>query len=96
MAASISARKRFDFGGNVLVRCLPDRSARKASAGCAHGQIDSCIWRTFFGKIKGETHYLWRAVDHEGELLEGYVSMRLDHKAALKFIRKSLKRNGQP
>jgi transposase-like protein len=22
-------------------------------------------------KINGETHYLWRAVDHEGEVLEG-------------------------
>ena len=60
----------------VLVRCLPDISARKASAGCAHIQIDSCIWTAFFVKIKGETHYLWRTVDREGEVLEGYVSMR--------------------
>ena len=44
-------------------------------------------------KIKGETHYLWRTVDCEGEVLEGYVSMRRDHKAALKFIRKSMKSN---
>ena len=27
-----------------------------------------------FVKINGETHYLWRAVDHEGEVLEAYVS----------------------
>lgn len=76
MAASTSARKRIDFGGNVLVRCLPDISARKASAGCAHIQIDSCIWTKFFVKIKGKTPYLWRTVDREGEVLEGYVSMR--------------------
>ena len=25
-----------------------------------------------FVKINGETHYLWRAVDHEGEVLESY------------------------
>ena len=49
-----------------------------------------------FVKINGERHYLWRAVDHEGEVLESYVSKRRDRKAALKFIRKSMKRNGQP
>ena len=27
-----------------------------------------------FVKINGERHYLWRAVDHEGEVLESYVS----------------------
>lgn len=96
MAASTSARRRFDFGGNFLVCCLPDRSARKASAGCAHIQIASCIWTTFFVKIKGETHYLWRTVDRQGEVLEGYVSVRRDHKAVLKFTSKSMKRNGQP
>ena len=49
-----------------------------------------------FVKISGETHYLWRAVDHEGEVLESYVTKRRDHKAALKFIRKSMKRYGNP
>jgi len=49
-----------------------------------------------FVKINGETHYLWRAVDHEGEVLESYVSKRRDRKSALKFIRKSMKRYGQP
>ncbi len=49
-----------------------------------------------FVKIKGKTHYLWRAVDHEGEVLESYVTKRRDRKAALKFLRKSMKRYGQP
>jgi len=49
-----------------------------------------------FVKINGETHYLWRAVDHEGEVLESYVTKRRDRKAALKFIRKSMKRYGKP
>ena len=49
-----------------------------------------------FVKINGETHYLWRAVDHEGEVLESYVTKSRDRKAALKFIRKAMKRHGQP
>jgi putative transposase len=49
-----------------------------------------------FVKINGEQHYLWRAVDHEGEVLESYVTKRRDRKAALKFFRKSMKRHGQP
>ncbi|MCV2892747.1 IS6 family transposase [Lentibacter sp. XHP0401] len=49
-----------------------------------------------FVKINGVTHYLWRAVDHEGEVLESYVTKRRDRKAALKFLRKSMKRYGQP
>jgi len=47
-------------------------------------------------KINGETHYLWRAVDHEGEVLESYVTKRRDRKAALKFLRKTMKRYGRP
>jgi putative transposase len=35
-----------------------------------------------FMKINGETYYLWRAVDHEGEVLESYVTRRRDRKAA--------------
>ena len=49
-----------------------------------------------FVKINGETHYLWRAVDHEGEVLESFVTKRRDRKAALKFLRKAMKRYGPP
>ena len=48
-----------------------------------------------FVKINGETHYLWRAVDHEGEVLESLVTKRRDRKAALKFLRKTMKRHGR-
>ena len=48
-----------------------------------------------FVKINGVKHYLWRAVDHEGEVLESFVTKRRDKKAALRFLRKSLKRHGQ-
>ena len=34
-----------------------------------------------FVKINGETHYLWRAVDHEGEVLEAVVTKRRDKAA---------------
>lgn len=37
-----------------------------------------------FVMINGERHYLWLAVDHEGEVLESYVTKRRDRKAALK------------
>ena len=47
-------------------------------------------------KINGETHDLWRAVDLEGEVQESYVNKRRDRKAALKFLRKSMKRYGTP
>ena len=49
-----------------------------------------------FVRINGETHYLWRAVDHEGEVLEAYVTKKRDRKAALKFLRKTMKRYGHP
>lgn len=47
-----------------------------------------------FVKINGETHYLRRAVDHEGEVLESYVTKKRDKKAALKFMKKALRRHG--
>ena len=39
-----------------------------------------------FVKINGEQHYLWRAVDHEGEVLESYVTKRRDRNAARPLI----------
>jgi putative transposase len=47
-----------------------------------------------FVKINGVKHYLWRAVDHEGEVLESFVTKRRDKEAALRFLRKSLRRRG--
>jgi len=46
-------------------------------------------------KINGELHYLWRAVDHEGEVLESFVTKTRDKAAALKFIKKAMKRHGE-
>jgi putative transposase len=47
-------------------------------------------------KINGETMYLWRAVDHEGEMLESYVTKTRNKAAALKCMKKALKRYGSP
>ena len=47
-------------------------------------------------RISGETHYLWRAVDHEGEILEAFVTKKRDRKAALRFMKKAMKRYGNP
>jgi len=41
-------------------------------------------------------HYLWRTVDHEGEVLESYVTKKRDKKAALKFMKKAMRRFGSP
>ena len=49
-----------------------------------------------FARISGETHYLWRAVDQEGEVLEEFVTKLRDRKAALKFLKKKMKRYGRP
>ena len=56
--------------------------------------IKTSRWRWHFDemfvKIDGERHYLWRAVDHEGEVLESFVTKIRDKKAVLKFIGKSI------
>ena len=55
-------------------------------------------WRLdeVFVRINGERHYLWRAVDHEGEVLEAFVTKRRDRWAALKFLKRTMKRYGRP
>lgn len=63
-------------------------------------RMKSSHWRwhldEMFVKINGERHYLWRAVDHEGEVLESFVTKTRDKKAALKFLRKAMRKHGRP
>jgi putative transposase len=47
-------------------------------------------------KINGETPYLWRAVDHEGEALESLATKTRDEPAALKLMKRLMKRYGKP
>ncbi|WP_433989906.1 hypothetical protein SuNHUV7_08900 (plasmid) [Pseudoseohaeicola sp. NH-UV-7] len=62
--------------------------------------MKSSRWRwhldEMFVKISGEQHYLWRAVDHEGEILERFVTKARDKKAALKFLKKAMRKHGSP
>ena len=58
------------------------------------------LWRwhldEVFVRINGKTHYLWRAVDHEGEVVEVFVTKRRDRRAALEFLTRAMKRDGRP
>lgn len=46
------------------------------------------------GRRNGERHYPWRAVDHEGDVPERFITKAPDRKAALKFLKKTMKRHG--
>lgn len=47
-----------------------------------------------FVSIPDETYKLWRALDHEDEVLEAYVAKKRDEAAALKFLRRGMIRFG--
>ena len=49
-----------------------------------------------FVRINGKTCSLWRGVDHEGEVLEVFATKRQDRKAALRFLKRAMKRYGPP
>jgi len=55
-------------------------------------------WRLdeVFVRINSETHYLWRAVDHEGDVLEVFATKRRDRTAAMTFPKRAMKRYGRP
>ena len=94
-AASISAMKRFAPGGTGSVQGSRRRSASGAFI-IDHFHPGDGVLDEVFVRINGELRYLWRAVDHEGEVLESFVTKRRDRKAALRFMRKAMKRYGRP
>jgi putative transposase len=49
-----------------------------------------------FVKINGKLRYLWRAVNHEGEVLEAVVTAKRDKAAALKLLKRIMKAYGRP
>src|SRR5712692_8004154 len=69
------------FGGTYAKR-MRTRSPRPGG----HWHLDEV-----FLKINGRLHYLWRAVDQDGEVLDILMQSRRDKKAAKKFFRKLLK-----
>ena len=62
------------------------------------GQHSNWQWHLdeVFVKINGERFYLWRAVDHEGEVLECFVTKRRNKAAAKKFLIKIMRKHGSP
>ncbi|MGE6696661.1 IS6 family transposase [Hyphomonas sp. NPDC076900] len=87
-----SVRLWVDRFGTYFARTIRKRRSESMR------QVTQWRWHLdeMFVKICGETHYLWRAVDHEGEVLEAYVTKSRDKAAALKFLRKAMKRYGNP
>jgi putative transposase len=55
------------------------------------------IWHVdeVFITIRGKRHYLWRAVDQDGDVIDILVTKRRDQQAAKRFFRKALKHQGQ-
>ena len=47
-------------------------------------------------RINGTTHDLWRAVDHDGDVVEGVVTKRRDRRAARECLTRAMKRDGRP
>ena len=48
-----------------------------------------------FVKIQGKQHYLWRAVDQEGEVVDVFLQARRNGRAATRFFTRLLKVNGR-
>ena len=86
---SISATRRRGSGGTGSLRCFPRRSGRSDQLLCGPCRSGVGI-STISSKINGEVHYLWRALDHDGEVLEVFATKRGDRRAALKFLKRTM------
>ena len=60
------------------------------------GYGDTYYLDEVFVKIRGKQHYLWRAVDQDGEVVDVYLQERRDAKAAKRFFQRFLKAGGVP
>jgi transposase-like protein len=47
-------------------------------------------------KIKGQWYYLYRAVDKHGQTIDFLLTEHCDTEAALRFLKKAIRRNGLP
>ena len=90
--------------GNETVRFWWNRFCPMFAAEIRRRRVDRMRarkhWRwhldEVYVRINGVIHYLWRAGGHESEVLESFVTTTRDRKAALKFLKKSMKRHGRP
>jgi len=71
--------------GPLIARQLRRRRPRPSN----RWHLDEMVVR-----IAGKRMYLWRAVDHEGEVLDMLIQCRRDSRAALRLMRKLLKKQG--
>ena len=71
--------------GPIVARNLRHRRARPSD----RWHLDEMVVR-----IAGRRMYLWRAVDHEGEVLDMLVQRRRGTRAALRLMRKLLRKQG--
>jgi putative transposase len=71
--------------GPLIARRLRARRTRPSE----RWHLDEMVVR-----IAGKHMYLWRAVDHEGEILDMLVQRRRDKRAALRLMRKLLRKLG--
>jgi hypothetical protein len=94
-AGSKSAMRPSDFGGTGLARCSRHRSERSGLRICAASPGGWHLDEVFV-KINGTLCYLWRAVDHEGEVFRDRGHGEADKVAALKFLKRIMKKYGQP
>jgi putative transposase len=83
------------FGGTGWADVRREIKRRRSSFMRQHTQ-----WRwhldEVYVKINGEIHDLWRAVDHEGEVLESLATKTRNMPAALKLMKRLMKRYGKP
>src|SRR5665809_1634 len=93
--ASTSATRRYGSGGTGSVRCLQRRSG---SVGFTfiRTRTGAGTWTKCSCGSMGRRTILWRAVDHEGEVLEVFATKRRDRRAALTFLKRAMKRYGRP
>ena len=57
------------------------------------GYGDTFFIDEVFIKIDGKQHYLWRAVDQDGEVIDVYLQKRRDGAAAKRFFKRLLKKH---
>jgi putative transposase len=79
------------------VRCWADKFGRSIAANIRRSRPrPGFVWHLdeMVVRISGKRMFMWRAVDDEGEVLDVLVQQRRNKRAALKLLRKLLKRQG--
>ena len=77
--------------GPVVAAEIRKRRVHHRSYLLWRGPLDEVVVR-----INGTTHDLWRAVDHDGEVVEGFVTNRRDRRAARACLTRAMTRDGRP